>query len=132
MRLKKLKDSQGRECYGISCEDIERHGKAFDGDDLQKSAPAASRGLGLKIRKSDGSTEVLKLAPATSTEGESLADLRRSINRQFDELTESVKKLVKERMTADARFHPQNPNEPATRVFVEGMPARKALGDNPA
>ncbi|MGB2644444.1 MAG: hypothetical protein WA853_16280 [Candidatus Acidiferrum sp.] len=52
-----------------------------------------------------------KSAPAISNE--SLAALRASINKQFAELTKIVGDLVKKRMTEAARFHPQNPNEPA-------------------
>jgi hypothetical protein len=143
MRLKKLKDSQGRECYGVSCEDVERHSKAFDEDDLQKRAPHRMRlagGVGLTVRKSDGSTELLNLTPAISIESaeavssESLTDLRKSINKQLDELTKIVGDLVKKRMTESAaakRFQPLAHGE-VLKHSVGDIPARQDLGHNPA
>jgi hypothetical protein len=110
MALKKFKNSKGHDCYGVSCEDVERFSRAIEGDDLQKSAPA----------------------PAVSAQ--SLADLRKSINKQFDDLTKIVTELVKKRMTesaAEKRFHPLAHGEVA-KHSVDGIPARKELGHNPA
>jgi hypothetical protein len=90
------------------------------------------RGAQFTMVKEDGSTELRKFAPAASTE--SLADLKKSINRQFYELTELVTKLVKKRMTeseAEKEFHPLAHGE-VVKCFVDGIPARKELGHNPA
>jgi hypothetical protein len=107
-----------KECYGILAKldavgNSHRPGKgrAFNegsSDDLRKSAPAISN--------------------------ESLADLRKSINKQFDELTKVVTELVKKRMTetaAEKRFKPLAHGEVA-KCLVDGIPARKELGHNPA
>lgn len=110
MGLKKFRNSDGHECYGISCEEAERHSKFIKKDNLRKSAPAA---------------------PAASVD---LSALRRDIDASFVRLIDAVTQLGKRVATdaaAEKRFKPLQTGERLSSG-ADGLPVRKDIGANSA
>jgi len=106
MGLKKFRDSKGRECYGVCCDDdvIERLSSFADEHDLRKSAPPAAR-----IRLGD---DVYRLIP----------------------VEQAVTKLAETRTARPAgpRFQALRTGGESQLIWENGVPVAKAMGDNAA
>jgi hypothetical protein len=111
MPLKKFKNSKGRECYGLSCDEVERLSKTYDEEGLQKSAPAASADLDALRR-----------------------DINASFTKLLDAVTEAGNRLATKRAEeekAERKFKPLQAGERPV-ANVDGLPARKDMGPNSA
>jgi hypothetical protein len=119
MGLKKLRDSKGRECYGVCCDEgvVDRLSRVADEYDLRKS-----------------------LGPSVETMtvvSENDADLQKAAPTADALIAEALEALEKQRAEKPAakpgpRFQTLRTGGESQLVWENGVPVAKAMGDNAA